>query len=707
MSSFTYPPAPPAPLHDVTAPSPEFRKNVARVVTHIALFALLYLVLLAAGIALAALLVTIGGFVVIYIHHILAIIFGIGLMGVGVMVCIFLIKFLFASKKETVAGAIEATEAEYPDLFRFIRQVSEETGTLFPKHIYIAPEVNAFVSYDSNIRSLLFPVRKNLTIGLGLVNMVNLSEFKAILAHEFGHFSQKSMRAGSYVYQVNKVIYNLLYENEGFGKALSGWASIHSAFALCANMTIKIIAGIQYILREAYKGVNKSYMSLSRQMEFHADAVAARSAGSNNIIHALRRIEFADACYDQTIAKYNAWIAKQYKATNLFSQQKITAQFIADSFRLPLSEGLPLLHEADKHYQTYSRLNIDNQWASHPTRGQREEALNAIGIAGPVVDEPAWILFGGNAEKLQEQVTNDLYKGVQFEKESLPLDDATYTEEYRREQVQDNFPETYQGYFNNRQISVLETDQIIPALIPDLAVFFEQHKDLPAKLNAARADIDLLEQVADKANGISYFDFEGQKYARKDTETVKETIRHQLADQEAALKVNDEKVFAHFSLLALQRGEKDTQQLKSNYRDYYEAMQIADDNIKACEQLVGLLRPISDGGSFSQETALKLCSDLKAGLEAFNRHSGQLQIQVEQIKLCAGEELPEKAVALRNKSFNYIADNAFLDDEFRQTWEGVVALGDWSGQLRFHAQKKLLEQQLALTEPAASLTQAS
>jgi Zn-dependent protease with chaperone function len=37
---------------------------------------------------------------------------------------------------------------------------------------------------------MFLPIKKNLQIGLGLVNSLNVSEFKAVMAHEFGHFTQ-------------------------------------------------------------------------------------------------------------------------------------------------------------------------------------------------------------------------------------------------------------------------------------------------------------------------------------------------------------------------------------------------------------------------------------------------------------------------------------------------------------------------------------
>jgi len=61
------------------------------------------------------------------------------------------------------------------------------------------------VFYDLSIKNLIFPSRKNLEIGLGLVNILNLSELKAVLAHEFGHFAQRSMAVGNWVYIAQQI----------------------------------------------------------------------------------------------------------------------------------------------------------------------------------------------------------------------------------------------------------------------------------------------------------------------------------------------------------------------------------------------------------------------------------------------------------------------------------------------------------------------
>jgi len=113
------------------------------------------------------------------------------------VLCLFLVKGLFKFKRITQAPGVEVTAQEQPQLFAFIGRLCRETRAPMPHRVYLSPDVNAAVFYHESILRLFLPGRKNLLIGLGLVNQLNLSEFKAVLAHEFGHFSQSSMKLGT------------------------------------------------------------------------------------------------------------------------------------------------------------------------------------------------------------------------------------------------------------------------------------------------------------------------------------------------------------------------------------------------------------------------------------------------------------------------------------------------------------------------------
>ena len=63
------------------------------------------------------------------------------------------------------------------------------------------------------------------------------------MAHEFGHFSQRSMKLGSFVYNVNKIIHNMLFENTGYAGALGSWARVDGIFAFFAQIHGKYCTG--------------------------------------------------------------------------------------------------------------------------------------------------------------------------------------------------------------------------------------------------------------------------------------------------------------------------------------------------------------------------------------------------------------------------------------------------------------------------------
>ena len=54
-----------------------------------------------------------------------------------------------------------------------------------------------------------------------------------------------------------------------------------------------------------YTIINKNYLILSREMEFHADAMAASVAGGNNLVSALSRIEVASNSYQTAMENTN------------------------------------------------------------------------------------------------------------------------------------------------------------------------------------------------------------------------------------------------------------------------------------------------------------------------------------------------------------------------------------------------------------------
>lgn len=196
------------------------KKEGALVLIRVILFLAYYVALIAIGIFLlvgaAMVTLSISGFLVELRMIIWPLIVGtmIALAAMWwfcIQIGFYLIKPLFISPKTSNDNLLEITETDSPKLFSMIRDVAHATGNQMPKHIYLSPEVNASVFYDkANIWSVFLPVRKNLMIGTGLLHGMNTSEMKAILSHEFGHFSQQSMRVGTITYRLLLIIRTMI-----------------------------------------------------------------------------------------------------------------------------------------------------------------------------------------------------------------------------------------------------------------------------------------------------------------------------------------------------------------------------------------------------------------------------------------------------------------------------------------------------------------
>src|SRR5262249_44583591 len=111
--------------------------------------------------------------------------FGIVIAIPSFMFFLFLIKGFFKRGEKDKAIRVEVTEEDQPLLLAFIERICDETGANLPRRVFIVPEVNAAVVTYTGVSSLFWPTGKDLLIGLGLVNILNLSEFKSVLGHEF------------------------------------------------------------------------------------------------------------------------------------------------------------------------------------------------------------------------------------------------------------------------------------------------------------------------------------------------------------------------------------------------------------------------------------------------------------------------------------------------------------------------------------------
>lgn len=528
--------------------SARYRKMVGRAVLSISFFFLTYLMLLVLAVGLAVLCGYLAVMMVMSKVHWITIALGGGVFCMGLLIVYFVVKFIFSkSEARDFAGMPELSRGEQPVLFAMIDEIVEKTGTRRPKKIVVSPQVNASVFYDSSFWSMILPVSKNLHIGLGLMNSVTVSEFKAILAHEFGHFSQRSMKVGSFVYNMNKVIYDMLYDNDGYQNAARKIAGISWHFAIFVHVGLKITEGIQWILRKVYGIMNKSYMALSREMEFHADQVAARIAGPSAIIDSLYRLELSDYAYDETIAFYNRKIAENVKTENIFPDHLEVMKCLAEEAAISFRNELPHVTRDDRNRYDKSRLVLTSQYESHPDTADRAAVVMSYNIAPvPTDDRMANILFH-NLDGWQRRMTSDMFEDVEYAEVPAALDASAFRSLYREYRRELQVHPVFNGYYDARDFVSFEESGTPQDPISSPAVFFsDEIVEATRNLAALRRDIDTLKSIAVGETEVETFDYDGRKYSGKDASSLVPLLEADATQLDTRLQENDKAIFCWF-----------------------------------------------------------------------------------------------------------------------------------------------------------------
>lgn len=698
MNQPIYPPAPANADLSKLEPSPAFKQQVGKVVFSIILFFITYLllVLLATGLAFGCMWACVA--IISASPGFLTLMLGVGMLVLGIAVFVFLVKFIFAQTKEDNSMKLEITREQEPALFEFIKKLTEETKTPFPKKIFLSADVNASVSYNSSFWSMFLPVRKNLNIGLGLVNSVNTSEFKAVMAHEFGHFSQRSMKLGSFTYNVNRVIYNMLYNNNSYNSFLSGWSSISGYFAFFAAITAGIANGIRQVLNEMYKFINKSYMGLSREMEFHADAVAASVSGGNNLITALNRVEVSASCYDTTINHANSWLKEKKFTNNLFPHHLEIFRSVAKDHKLELKEGLP---EISSHFLdsfSRSRVNFKNQWASHPTLQERTKHLNELNMNVAPIHQSAWAFFS-DAAALQLQLTNIIY-GESRSQEGLTEKQQDYfISWYQKQKANEALPEVYDGFYNGRILSLKNWDiDFLAAAKPVKnfeTIFSKENAQLQENIAYNRNDLETVKNIQSGTLGIKSFDFDGEKKSIQESDSIIAEL-----DRQISTAIEKQDLLQKESFTFFQQQNPADKRLTEAYKKMAKDENLQQEFADAANAVLKRIQPFYEGNN-TLDFIHHNIGQLKEKEEKALKEKISELIQAKWIGFESKEGILDKAIAFKNKDYAYFHDaGGFHNEELNELTSLIFGIDGVILDYRWEQYKQLLELQLEYHKPA-------
>ncbi|MBS0029346.1 M48 family metallopeptidase [Chitinophaga sp. 22321] len=558
-----------------------FRQQIMKAISCVVLFFIFYVVLLLTAVAFA--MVCISGGIMLFRAYPTwtsgAI--GLSLILLGGMVLFFLAKFLFNKRQAANPYRMQVFADHHPRLFDFITQLVKDTRIRFPKKVFVVPDMNATIFYNSSFLSLFWPARKNLEIGLGLINSVNVSELKMLLVHEFAHFSQRSMKLGSYIYTLNKMLYNMLYENERWEELELRWSSGGSLLSFFAHITTRILNAMQLLLRKIYFLINRQYLELSKEMEFYADTVAVGLTSTATAVSGLRRQEMGSYCLDHCFHKLPDLADRTVQFSNIFSVQRALVNYYAGQHHLTLDvAGLPII--TDNYFQTFlkSRVQLREQWTSHLSREAREAHYIAADITCNTIDHSAWKLFN-EPENLQEHMTALVYRFT-APASALPFAEMTpadYIAELSQRHRLYEYPKAFNEYYDNRPFN--ETNEAYTQLLTaeemmSTSLIKMYHPDVIMRMRSFyrdRQDAETLQAISSGQFLTRYFEFDGQRYSAPRAKQLARMLHARVSEEQEWLQAHDQQAFRYHYTVALQQSTAAAALLKEKYQQILQYQQ--------------------------------------------------------------------------------------------------------------------------------------
>lgn len=404
MHQSLYPTSPSDVPADLTKANANYKKHALLAMVGLMLFMALFIALLT-------------GFVFISFRGVMAISSGhanlaqIAITVCAVLLAIFMLKSLFAVRKASDPGGVEVTAEDEPQLFEFLNTLADEIGAPKPHRVFITPDVNAAVYYDLSLLNLLFPSKKNLIVGLGLVNVLSLGELKAVLAHEFGHFAQGSMLVGRWVYIAQQIIGHMVATRDWLDSLIRFVSRIDLRIAWLGWLLSLVIWSIRSLVDTLFGLVIMAERALSREMEFQADLVAVSVTGSDALVHALHKLQAADHAWQTALSVARSQAAAGRKVDDLFAAQSATV----NEMRRVLDDkdygAVPVLPDQGReHHRVFKEefARPPQMWATHPANRDREDNAKAYYVKATIDQRPSWDVFS-DPHALRQATTLTFY----------------------------------------------------------------------------------------------------------------------------------------------------------------------------------------------------------------------------------------------------------------------------------------------------------
>jgi tetratricopeptide (TPR) repeat protein len=284
------------------------------------------------------------------------------ILGFGAVVTVYqMIRSLFVKPKEEDPGR-PLREEEAPGLWALAREVAGAVGTRSVDEIRVTPgtELAVYERGSSGEKRQDKAVRI-LILGVGVLNGFSRNAFRAVLAHEYGHFSHRDTAGGDVALRVNKDMIVFAYAMAAAGQAV--WY----------NLAFQFLRAYHFIFRRISHGA-------TRLQEILADRVAVYNYGPRAFEEGLTHVIYRGAEFNHiAVREINAAVDVRRSLQNLYE--------------LPEAKG----GDAERDVETAFRESLERKTSeddTHPAPSERFRLAQRVKTKGePSADGTVWELF--------------------------------------------------------------------------------------------------------------------------------------------------------------------------------------------------------------------------------------------------------------------------------------------------------------------------
>lgn len=420
---------------------------------------------------------------------------------------LFLIKSFFRRAGNPFEDVIvaELKEADQPKLYAFIYRVCEDVGAEEPSRVHVVPYVTAAALRRVSVINLFVPPKCELILGLGLINALNLSEFKAVVAHEFGHFTQGSFLS-VYTIVVQDVIVGIIKGQDFYDRLVSKMdVGGLKFFAFCFGLGPRIITWLSVKVFDAILTIEHQ---IFWEREFHADLVGASVAGSDAMTHGLMRTVFAAALLEQAVVDLAKAADHKLYTSDLYFHQHAAANIVRRSKKNPDLGERPVFGDplGGKKVQVFDPLEkrADAESFTHPSLHQREENVKRQFVPCAADTRSPWILFD-DAVEIRSRLTYKYYRKADKIPKGTELTDPREVQKFiDAEHFETTYDAKYDGAYDERMIDPGDIDDLNAIIAKDpwpddrlVAVHAKLYGDVKGRAEDRAELLDQLNKVRD------------------------------------------------------------------------------------------------------------------------------------------------------------------------------------------------------------------